>query len=36
LSFEDPESGDVLSATYENEPIDDLKEVEALFYGQIK
>jgi len=36
LTFEDPESGDVLSATYENEPIDDLKEVEALFYGQVK
>lgn len=36
LTFEDPESGEVLSAIYENEPIDDLKEVEALFYGQIK
>lgn len=32
--FEDPESGGTLSALYESEPIDDLKEVEALFYAQ--
>jgi hypothetical protein len=32
ITFEDPQSGETLSALYEPEPIDDLKEIEALFY----
>jgi len=36
LTFEDPESGEIWSAIYEVEPIEDLKEVEALFYRQAK
>jgi hypothetical protein len=36
LTFEDPESGETWSAIYDGEPIEDLKEVEALFYGQAK
>jgi len=34
LLFEDPVSGEMLSALYELEPIADLKRVEALFYNQ--
>ncbi len=34
LIFEDPETGQVLNSLYRDEPISDLKEVEALFYAQ--
>ena len=36
LTFEDPETGETLSALYDSEPVQDLKEVEALFYAQSK
>jgi hypothetical protein len=36
LLFEDPESGEKIRATYNSEPLSDLKEVEALFYTQQK
>jgi len=36
LTFEDPSSGDTLNALYDTEPLNDLKEVEALFYAQEK
>lgn len=36
LTFEDPETGETLKALYDLEPVDDLKEVEALFYAQPK
>jgi hypothetical protein len=34
LLFEDPETGEKLSATYDSEPLNDLREVEVLFYAQ--
>jgi hypothetical protein len=34
LIFEDPASGEILNALYDAEPLNDLKEVEALFYAQ--
>lgn len=36
LTFEDPQTGEMLNATYDLEPIEDLKEVEALYYAQPK
>lgn len=36
LIFEDPETNEILNVLYESEPINDLKEVEALFYAQKK
>ena len=36
LTFEDPITGEILTAAYPVEPKADLKEVEALFYAQPK
>jgi hypothetical protein len=36
LLFEDPETGQQISALYHDEPVQDLREVEALFYAQKK
>ena len=36
LTFEDPQTGETLNAMYDLEPIEDLKEVEALYYAQLK
>ena len=36
LLFEDPETCEKLSAIYNSEPLDDLQQVEALFYAQAK
>jgi len=36
LLFEDPETGEKLSAVYDSEPLNDLQQVEALFYAQAK
>ena len=34
IIFEDKESGEVLEALYDNEPTEDLREVEKFFYAQ--
>jgi len=36
LIFEDPETGDTIENASEKEPINDLKQIEPLFYSQTK
>lgn len=36
IIFEDVETGEILTVLYDKEPVEDLREIEVLYYGQKK